>query len=320
MEPITNQMRDAGPLDVDATVRRRYAAASQATEPALCCPVTYDARYLKILPQELLQRDYGCGDPSRSVRVGETVLDLGSGGGKICFIAAQVVGPAGRVIGVDYTDEMLALARSFQPQIAAALGYDNVSFHKGRIQDLALDLERFDAYLAEQAVRSVDDWLRAEAYAERLRQTEPMIADESIDVVVSNCVLNLVRPDDRRKLFAEMFRVLAVGGRAAISDITSDRPVPIGLQRDPQLWSGCLSGAFQEREFCRAFEAAGFSDVEIVARQAEPWAVLQGIEFRSVTVSAFKAGTRTESRAARCIERASPPIDQPRGCSTPGCC
>ncbi len=88
-------------LDVEAVVRERYASASNAVEPALCCPVDYDPQFLKVLPAEIIERDYGCGDPSAFVRAGETVLDLGSGGGKICYIASQIVGGNGKVIGVD---------------------------------------------------------------------------------------------------------------------------------------------------------------------------------------------------------------------------
>src|SRR5262245_47962680 len=110
-------------LNVDEAVRERYSAAARAATPALCAPVNYDPRYLAVLPAELIERDYGCGDPSRNLRTGETVLDLGAGGGKICYIASQVVGPAGRVIGVDVNDEMLALARRHQPRVAAAIGH-----------------------------------------------------------------------------------------------------------------------------------------------------------------------------------------------------
>src|SRR6266487_3949669 len=98
-------------------VRERYAASAKSQEAELCCPVNYESEYLKIIPSEIIERDYGCGDPSRYVREGETVLDLGSGGGKICYIAAQVVGPKGRVIGVDMNDDMLALARKYQPHM-----------------------------------------------------------------------------------------------------------------------------------------------------------------------------------------------------------
>ncbi|NIP86391.1 MAG: methyltransferase domain-containing protein [Planctomycetales bacterium] len=282
-------MHPTGPtLDVEAAVRKRYSQAAQRSEAALCCPVDYDSRFLKVLPAELVERDYGCGDPSQHLGAGETVLDLGSGGGKICYIAAQVVGPTGRVIGVDKNDQMLALARRYQQQIGEALGYHNTEFCKARIQDLGLDLEAFEAYLAERPVGSADDWIAAEAHAAHLRRTSPLIPDESVDVVISNCVLNLVTPGDRRQLFAELFRTLRRGGRVVISDIVSDQPVPQRLRDDPALWSGCISGAFGEEEFLRQFEAAGFYGVELVACQQDPWATVEGIEFRSVTVRAFK--------------------------------
>jgi|GEM_PF-1779717 len=106
------------PLHAESAVKSRYAAGAQAVEPALCCPVPYRPELLKIIPAEVIARDYGCGDPSQHVHPGETVLDLGSGTGKICFIAAQVVGPTGRVIGVDMTDEMLGVARGAAPVVA----------------------------------------------------------------------------------------------------------------------------------------------------------------------------------------------------------
>jgi len=276
------------PLDVEQAVRQRYARASQQVEPGLCCPTQYDPRYLEKLPQEILEKDYGCGDPSRYLRPGEVVLDLGCGGGKVCYIAAQVVGPRGRVIGVDFNDAMLALARKYQEQMARRLGYANVEFRKGKIQDLALDLERFEQYLQEHPVCSAEDWDRASAWAEQLRRTRPLVADESIDVVVSNCVLNLVRPQDRRQLFAEIHRVLRRGGRAVVSDITCDEPVPEEMKQDPELWSGCIAGAWLEAELLEAFEQAGFYGVQILHRQEEPWCELQGIQFRSMTVEAFK--------------------------------
>jgi arsenite methyltransferase len=267
-----------GGLNVEQVVRERYSAASQQVEPALCCPVQYDSRYLTVLPAEILERDYGCGDPSRYVREGETVLDLGSGGGKICYIASQIVGPSGRVIGVDKNEDMLALARKYQQHVGNAIGWHNVEFHRGRIQDLVTDLE-------DPARR-------------------PMIADRSIDVVLSNCVLNLVAENDRRQLFAEVFRVLKPGGRAAISDIVSDRPVPERLKHDPELWSGCISGAYEESAFLEAFAAAGFVTVELVARQDEPWTVVEGIEFRSVTVRAYKPLADGSAPASGCCEPA----------------
>jgi SAM-dependent methyltransferase len=255
--------------------------------------VSYDRRLLDVLPAEVIERDYGCGDPTRWIRPGENVLDLGSGSGKICYIAAQIVGPTGRVVGVDRNDEMLAVARRHQREIGNRLGYHNTSFHKGSIQDLALDLDRWEGYLREHPVATANDWLRAEAHADQLRRLQPMIPNASIDIVVSNCVLNLVRESDRRQLFGELFRVLKLGGRAVISDIVADRAVPPRLKEDARLWSGCVSGAFVEGDLLAAFAAAGFGPVEIVDRQAEPWTVVESIEFRSVTVRAHKPTDNT---------------------------
>jgi SAM-dependent methyltransferase len=256
--------------------------------------VTYNPRYLEIIPAEVLERDYGCGDPTPYVRPGDTVLDLGSGGGKVCFIAAQIAGPKGRVMGVDCNQEMLALARRHQPAVSRRLGVENIEFRCGLIQDLRLDLERLAEELAREPVSDQWGWLRARSVEERLRSERPMIPDESVDCVLSNCVLNLVRTVDRKQLFAEIFRVLKTHGRAAVSDIVADRDVPEHLQRDPHLWSGCVSGAYREDAFLRAFEEAGFHGIEITGRQPEPWQVVEGVEFRSLTVVAYK-GERDRS-------------------------
>ena len=120
------------------------------------------------------------------------------------------------------------------------------------------------------------------------RKQQPLIGDGSIDVVVSNCVLNLVSDEEKRALFAEIFRVLRRGGRVAISDIVADEPVPQHLKDDPELWSGCVSGAMQEVEFLNAFEEAGFYGLELVRRDDDAWQTVEGIEFRSVTVAAYK--------------------------------
>jgi arsenite methyltransferase len=286
-----------GSVEVEEAVRARYSAASQTAEPSLCCPINYDTQYLRVLPAELIERDYGCGDPSRHVQAGEAVLDLGSGGGKICYIASQIVGPEGRVIGVDMNRDMLALARKYQPQISEAIGWHNVTFHRGKIQDLALDLEAFDEYLNDRPVQTADDWLAAQSWAARQRQQSPMVASASVDVVISNCVLNLVRREDRRQMFQEISRVLRDGGRAVISDIVCDELVPEHLQQDSRLWSGCLSGAFLEHELLDTFAASGFYGIEILDYQDKPWAVIEGIEFRSVTVRAFKG------KEGPCLER-----------------
>lgn len=274
---------------VEESVRRRYAAAAGRVEPQLCCPSPgYDASLLSHVPREIVEVDYGCGDPTRWVEPGETVLDLGSGSGKICYLAAQIVGENGRAIGVDFNTPMLAVARKHQAAFAARIGYDVLSFRKGRIQDLALDLDLLDAWLQTHPVASADDCLAMEEHAAALRADRPLVASDSVDCVLSNCVLNLVKPSDKRALFSEMYRVLKRGGRCVISDIVSDEDVPVGLQRDPKLWSGCISGAYREDAFLKAFEEAGFYGIEIVDRAAEPWQVIEGIEFRSVTVRAFK--------------------------------
>ncbi|TWT83245.1 arsenite S-adenosylmethyltransferase [Planctomycetes bacterium CA13] len=280
--------------DTESVVATRYSAAAEAVEPSLCCPIDYDARFLEAIPQEVIDRDYGCGDPSKYVCQGETVLDLGSGGGKICFIASQVVGPLGRVIGVDMNDKMLALARNSQPIVAEKIGHDNVQFFKGRIQDMAIDRDIVDAFLRDNPVANEQSLREFESFLAKMRKETPMIADHSVDVVVSNCVLNLVDAAEKEKLFQEIFRVLRVGGRAVISDIVSDQPVPSHMQQDPELWSGCISGAFRDTDFLKAFEEVGFYGVEMVLLQQEPWQVVEGIEFRSATVIAYKTDAEVE--------------------------
>src|SRR5258708_16245850 len=169
-------------------VKNRYAAAARAPEAPLCCPVEYNRDLLKTIPPEVIEKDYGCGDPSRYLMPGEIVLDLGSGTGKICFIAAQVVGGKGRVIGVDMTDDMLEVARRNAPIVAERLGFANVEFRKGRIQDLALDLEKLDAPLRQRPIANAASFLATDELAEELRLTHPLLASDSVDVVVSNCV------------------------------------------------------------------------------------------------------------------------------------
>ena len=283
--------------DVEKAVKERYSRAAGAREDELCCPVDYDESYLEIIPQEIIDRDYGCGDPSKYLRSGETVLDLGSGGGKICYIAAQVVGPEGKVIGLDMNDEMLALARKYRESIGNTLGYHNVEFHKGKIQDLALDYDRVESHLAEHPVRSARELDEFEVWKRRERREYPMVATASVDVVVSNCVLNLVDPDAKTALFAEMHRVLKTGGRAVISDIVSDEDVPEHLKADPELWSGCISGSFREDLFLKAFEEASFYGIRVLKRGDKPWQTVEGIEFRAVTVEAYKG------KEGPCLER-----------------
>ena len=278
-------------------VKERYAQGAQEVQPDLCCPVSYDTSLLEKLPQEIIDKDYGCGDPSRYVKEGDVVLDLGSGGGKICYMAAHLVGESGKVIGVDMTEDMLALARKYQAEMADKLGGERVSFHRAYIQDLALNLDELEDYLSTHPVNGVEDMLSLDAWKHTQRKTNPLIADESVDLVISNCVLNLVAEEEKQKLVNEVFRVLKPGGRVAISDIVSDEYVPEHLKTDEKLWSGCISGAFQEKEMLDVFVKAGFSAVSYDKWDAQAWQVVEGIEFRSVTLTAHK------SHGTECLDR-----------------
>lgn len=284
-------------MTVEAGVLQRYSAGAETRQADLCCPVDYDRSLLALLPQEIIDKDYGCGDPSRYVKAGDVVLDLGSGSGKICYMAAQLVGETGKVIGVDMNDDMLGLARKYQAEMAQKLGSDRVQFVKGQIQDLALDLAAMDAHLTENPISTAEDVIHLRAWQEQQRKNAPLIADNSVDLVVSNCVLNLVHDSDKEQLIQEIFRVTKPGGRVAISDIVSDEAVPEPLKQDPHLWSGCISGALHEHEFLEAFVAAGFIAVKYDKWENKPWQVVEGIEFRSVTITAVKP------QAEPCIDK-----------------
>jgi len=295
---INNQHHQNGTSHpLEAAVLERYGNAAKEIEACLCLPVGYDKALLKVIPDEILEKDYGCGDPSRYIREGETVLDLGSGSGKACYIISQIVGAKGKVIGIDFNPPMLELARKYQKLIGEKLGYHNVEFRRGRIQDLKTNLELVDEYLRQNPAKSVADLAHLEEFQNKIRREQPLVADESVDVIVSNCVLNLVRPEDKKQLFAEMYRVLKRGGRAVISDIVSDEPVPEHLAKDPDLWSACVSGAFQEEEFLRAFEEAKFHGIQIEELRSEAYQTVEGIEFRAITVTAYKG------KEGPCIER-----------------
>jgi arsenite methyltransferase len=151
--------------------------------------------------------------------------------------------------------------------------------------------------LQEHPVSSAFDLMKLREREEKIGRETPLIPDDSIDIIVSNCVLNLVRPQDKKQLFSEMVRVLKRGGRIAISDIVSDEPVPDRLAKDPDLWSACVSGAFQEEALLRAFEEAGFYGIRLEEMRSDPYQTVEGIEFRSVTITAYKG------KEGPCIER-----------------
>jgi arsenite methyltransferase len=275
-------------MNVESSVRERYSQGARERQESLCCPVDYDSGLLAMLPDEIIEKDYGCGDPSRYVQKGDVVLDLGSGGGKICYMAAQLVGKGGQVIGVDMNDDMLALARKHQQEMAARLCDDRVRFLRGYIQDLALDLEALEEYLAENPVAGHRDFIALRDWETRQRKEQPLIEDNSVDLVISNCVLNLVADEEKQQLISEIFRVLKPGGRVAISDIISDQRIPRSMKNNPELWSGCISGAFGEAEFLQVFADTGFHAACYDKWDARPWQVVEGIEFRSVTLTAVK--------------------------------
>ncbi len=275
-------------MSKNAAVLERYSQGAEERQEALCCPVDYDTSLLKLLPEEMIEKDYGCGDPSRYVQAGDKVLDLGSGSGKICYMAAQLVGEHGSVIGVDMNDDMLALARKYKPEMAAKLGGDRVEFVKGQIQDLALNVEQLDNWLTTNPVTGHDSLKALEKWRQQQRKNSPLIPDNSVDLVISNCVLNLVDDEQKSLLVDEIFRVVKPGGRIAISDIISDEVTPAHLKDNDELWSGCISGAFEELEMLTMFADAGFQALSYDKWTNEPWQIVENIEFRSVTLTAVK--------------------------------
>lgn len=254
----------------------------------LCSAEQHDRELLKKIPAAILENDFGCGNPSRHVRAGEAALDLGSGSGKICYILSQIVGPAGKVYGVDVNPDMLALARSQQETFADVVGYDNMQFYHASITDMKTDLDRIGSMLSRSAIDSLEKFQEFKRRTTDLFNANPLIPDGSIDVVVSNCVINLVGSGEKGDVFKEMFRVLRPGGRIAISDNTSNVEIPQHLKNDPKMWTACYSGVYQEQGFYRALEQAGFEGIRIEARNDAPAKVIEGIEIRSVTVTAVK--------------------------------
>jgi SAM-dependent methyltransferase len=224
--------------DVTQIVRERYGlAALQVVEgsKAGCCgtgsscgsadPITrdlYQAEQTAGLPAEALLASLGCGNPTALAELceGETVLDLGSGGGIDVLLSARRVGPTGKAYGLDMTDEMLALARENQRRAGAT----NVEFLRGQIEAIPLP-------------------------------------DNSVDVIISNCVINL--SGDKDRVIREAFRVLRPGGRFAVSDVVTRGELPPEVERSMALWTGCVAGALEEREYVYKLEAAGFRDASV---------------------------------------------------------
>lgn len=282
-------------MEMDSIIKEQYSKALNnnsemlASEyQVLCSAEAYDRRLLEKIPKPILDADFGCGNPSSFVREGDAVLDLGSGSGKICYILSQIVGPTGKVFGVDFTPQMVDLARSQQEAFADVVGFDNMRFNRASITDLRTDLEKVDRLLARSSIDSLDKLIAYERRKDEIFSANPLIPNESVDVIVSNCVINLVNTTDKAQVFREMFRVLRPGGRIAISDNVSNIPVPDHLQVDAQLWAACYAGVFQEQDFYRAIESAGFEGLRIEVRNEDPAKTVEGVVFRSVTVTAVK--------------------------------
>jgi arsenite methyltransferase len=271
--------------DIRAAVRAAYGTRAQqvaAAQATGCCgegtapdlrAQLYGAE-TSDLPETVVS--YGCGNPTAiaGLRPGEVVLDLGSGAGLDCFLAARQVGPSGRVIGLDMTDEMLALAE----QNRAKLGLTNVEFTKGFMEAIPLP-------------------------------------DASVDVIISNCVINL--SPDKDAVFREAFRVLRPGGRLHVSDVVLLRPLSPAEQEDLNLWAGCVSGALEREDYAARLRAAGFVDVAVHLQEAtgeeaeKPW--------RSALINARRPGGAETGTpwpvTAERIELMAPP-----GLATTACC
>lgn len=243
-----NEKHDAKDA-VRKSVNEFYAAAAIQPQKELCCPTSYNAADISHIPLEALNISYGCGSPvtQANIKSGENVLDLGSGGGIDCFIAAKMAGEQGQIIGVDMTDEMLRNANATREIVARNLGYNNVRFMKGFLEEIP-------------------------------------VTDECVDLVTSNCVINLSA--QKEKVFQEIFRVLKAGGRFVISDIVSDREVPVSMKQDKKLWGECISGAITEAEFFNITRKIGFYGLEIVNRYL--YKEVDGFTFYSITARGHK--------------------------------
>lgn len=284
--------------DLKEVVKSRYGAAARrvaAGEPTgcgsaagavpCCDPISsnlYDRTETSGLPKEAVAASLGCGNPTAlaQLQAGETVLDLGSGGGIDVLLSAKRVGPAGKAYGLDMTDDMLALARENQRKAAV----QNVEFLKGEIENIPLP-------------------------------------ENSVDVVISNCVINLSADKDR--VLREAFRVLRPGGRFAVSDVVVRGPVPADIRRNVELWVGCVAGALEESEYRSKLAAAGFEDIDIEptrvyrAEDARQFLTAQGIDVDAIA-------PQVDGKFASAFVRARKPMARidagERSCCAPACC
>jgi arsenite methyltransferase len=277
--------------DVQETVREKYGAIANAVRissssdccgpPACGCsdPITsnlYSDAEKSGLPADAVAASLGCGNPTALVdlKPGETVLDLGSGGGIDVLLSAKRVGATGKAYGLDMTDEMLALARENQRKAGAT----NVEFLKGTIESIPLP-------------------------------------DDSVDVIISNCVINLSR--DKDAVLREAFRVLKPGGRFAVSDVVVRGDVPAEIRRSVELWVGCIAGALEEQEYATKLRAAGFADVAV-----EPWRIYQVEDARSFLtehgIDVERLAPQVDGKFASAFVRARKP--EAKSCCGPTCC
>ena len=230
-------------------VRNFYSKAAVSAQESLCCPTQYDSKDLSHIPKEVLEISYGCGSPvdRANLREGEVMVDLGSGGGIDCFIAARHVGKTGRVYGIDMTEEMLGVARKNATLVAENLGYNNIEFRQGYLESIPVD-------------------------------------DSSVDLVTSNCVINLSM--DKDEVFREIHRILKPGGRFMISDVISNKEVPEAMQNNKELWGECISGALTLNKFLDYAGKNRFKGLQV--QKDYLWKEVEGIKFYSYTIEGCK--------------------------------